>query len=316
MTATELTEDLTVWQGLLRGERPEIEKNVPYCGIYRGRLKGQETDSPVRIYVEDGEVVVWDGRRKVGSRTCLADAAWAEDNMGWLLKRPITAEAYEHWIEHGSFPDEVTTPEVPRSHADRPNAAPHELIQERIAELKQEADAWLVSIGGVVKNKEHADKAANYADAFAELAKEAEAARVAEKEPHLTASREVDSTWKPVTTAGEQWKRWAKGLCEAYLKAERQRLAAEVAARAAAGEAVRPEDLKVKSGTRGRAVSLRTVKELTYSDFAQVRAHYRDDDRIWKHPDVLRVVGQIATTDLNADKPVPGAAFVEKQVAA
>lgn len=310
-----ITEDTTVWQALLRGEPVEYEAYTPYCGCYRGRDR-EGRPAAVCIYVRDGEMLVWDGRKQPGWRTYPATKEWAEREFGYLLKHPITAESYSYFVEHERFPEDVTVPEVPRSHADRPNAAPHAILQERIAEVRAEAKGWLVSIGGEVKTQEHSDKAANYASVFDELQKEAEAARVAEKEPHLKAGREVDATWKPVAAAGDEGKRWAKSLCEPWFKAERARKAAEAAAKAAAGEAVRPEDLKVKSGTRGRAVSPRIVRDLVYSDFGQACARYRDDTRIWGHPDVRALLDRIITEDLKAGTSVPGAALVERMVAA
>jgi len=309
MTAAAVVEDprlqdYAFWQGALQGNPPELVRGVAECGFYRHRTRDGEFIGIAVWRNGEGDLV---GRVGAAGRVVEADEEWCERYFAWCAKNPVTEPAYRVWCETGKWPDDV--PEVER----RSNGEPHIILKETIADMRKEAETWLAGIGGAVTTQEQADKAGNFKDRFAELEKEAVQSHKVAKEPHLKAGREVDAAWKPVAAAGDDAKRWAASLSEAFLKAERARAVQAAAEKAAAGQAVRPEDIKVKAGTRGRGTTLRTYKEVRCTDHAALWAHYRDDERIYKHPDVMRAVMRLAEVEIEAGKEIPGAAIVTEQ---
>ncbi len=254
------------------------------------------SDGVKRIQIGDSEIVT------VSSREIEEDFAYK--TFQYCCRNAITYAAYQAWKATREWPAEIAD-EVP---VERDSNSPADTqVRESITELRAEAEKWLKDIGGAVTTQEQSDKAADYASRFSDLEKEAKEHRETGRKPHLDRAAEVQTTWKPIEDAGGAAKTWAKALTVAFQQAERARLLKEAAERAAAGEAVSVGALRVKSGTRGRAVTLRTRIEFRCDDVAKVFAHYRDDPRFAKHLLVVQALGQLAKADLEASKPVPGA---------
>ena len=70
-------------------------------------------------------------------------------------------------------------------------------LQIEILALRQTATDWL-AVASPLTEQVEADRAANFAERFTALEKQAETARVAAKAPILEAARLIDATWKPV----------------------------------------------------------------------------------------------------------------------
>jgi hypothetical protein len=226
-----------------------------------------------------------------------------------------------HWYDNDSWPEDL--PDVEAQVQDRlneisehfgHNAPPELVIKETVAELRAEAEKWLRDIGGEITTQEEADKAANFADRFGELEKEAEKTRVGEKEPHLKASRDTDAKWQPIVRGAQAAKKWAKALPTEFFKAELARKTKEAAAKAAQGEAIKPADIKVIAGTRGRGVSLRTTKVFRCTDFGSLLSHYLADERFKR--EVAPLLAGLAEADLKAGHTIPGAVLEDQQSAA
>lgn len=290
------------WQDALARKPVDWPLNRAMPGFYRNR---QRDGAMVGIAVwlsPDGRPVVKVAKGPARTlNTEVEEEEWAERHFAWCSGNPVSEQSYRQWLSTGTWPDDA--PEIERDH----NAAVEVQISESIADLKREAEAWLAEIGGTVQTQEHADRAANIADKFAELAKEAETTRTAEKKAILEQGREIDGKWKPIVDAGDKAKRWAKSLLDGFLKAERARRLAEASEAAAQGRAVRDTDVKVKAGTRGRSTSLRTRQEYRCTDAAALLAHYRDDPRFGVHPAVLTALADLSKHDLLAGQTVPGA---------
>jgi hypothetical protein len=300
------------WLSALDGGPVDWPRNFAMPGFFR---KNERDGSKVGIAIwlsDAGRPVVKVGKAppKVLA-TPAQEAEFCEYSFAWCSKYPVSEDAYRAWFSTGKWFDDV--PEAVLSNA---AGAPHEVIAETIADIKRQAEEWLAGIGGAVTTQQQADTAANYADRFGELAKEADKARITEKEPILKAQRDCDGRWKPVEAAGKDAKKWASGLTEAFLKAERARKLAEAAKAAEAGQAVRDEDVKVKAGTRGRSVTLRKHKELRFPDMPALRAYLAADDGFWDYPDVLNAIGHIVRKRLEAGIAVPGAAMVDVETSA
>lgn len=331
MTATTNNVDpnYAFWLGALAGSPPELTVGRAESGFYRNRQRDGSLQ-PIAIWRDNGgNLMVKIGAER--SKRIEREDEFCERVFSWCCKNPVTEAAYRTFMETGAWPEDV--PDVAekaqaaaltKAVATNPGGAlsnsvvaeTHVVITETINELRKEAEAWLASIGGEISCQEHADKAGNFASRFGELEKEAETKRVAEKEPVLKLQREIDGKWQPVKTAGDRAKRWIKGLMTKFLQAEQARKLAEAAQRAQEGASVKEADTKVKAGTRGRSVSLRTVRELRVTDFDTLWAHFENDKRFRAHPDVTRVLGRLAESDLNAGREVAGAKIEETQVAA
>ena len=187
------------------------------------------------------------------------------------------------------------------------NQAPaHEVLGEQIAALAEKLDNTPAPT-----SQDDADNLQTLLDRMSVLLKTAEAKRVAEKEPHLQASREVDARWKGLMEPGATAASDADKRKRAYLKAElerRQREAreqAEAEARRRAEEqearnaelAKQAEDMGIEPGdlaepvapepakpapveipkassATGIAKGLRKVKKVTITDMGKLLAHF------------------------------------------
>jgi hypothetical protein len=319
--AGQTADQFAYWQARLRGEHPDHTVGRAEAGYWRLRLRDGRT-VPIFLWREEGTdrlCMVYD----LGQPRYVEDeAAFCERTFAYALKNPVTTASYKHYLQHQRWPEDV--PDVSAQVDNRlneisesmgHNAPPEVVISETVKELREEAERWLKSIGGEIRTQADADKAANFADRFSELEREAEKVRVNEKEPHLRASRDVDAKWQPVKKAADAAKRWAKGLPEAFLKSERARKAAEAAAKAAEGQAVNPDDLKVKAGTRGRSVSLRGRKILKVTHPEALWDAYARDERFRGDPDVQSVLHRLAFGDLQLGKTVLGAEIITQESA-
>jgi hypothetical protein len=296
-------EDYVYWRARLRGEDPGLTDFQARCGFWRKPRRDGGFDAIHIFRTADDDLVARVNDRHLEE----PDEAWCERFFAWCVKHPVTEESYRLYTSTGRWADDV--PEVKRD----TNAPPSVVIAETIAELHQEAKRWLAEIGGTVKTQEQADKAGNFAARFAELQKEAESARVAEKEQHLKAGREVDSRWKPISEAGGEAKRWATGLTTEFLKARRAELQAAAATSTSQGQP--PTPVKVKAGTRGRSTHLRSYQELEYAGVSTLIAHYAQDERFMASEQVVEALERLAMVDLKAGLKVPGVSLVTKEKA-
>lgn len=287
------------WQRSLMGLPAKLSSAPAEAGFYRKRLRDGSGWHAIAVWPdEDGKL--W---AKTGKHPPVAvDEAWGERVFAWCSKNTISELAYNAFIETGKWHDDVPEPSAASS-----NGPPEVIIQETIAEIRAEAEAWLKSIGGEIKTKEHADRAGNYADRFAQLEKEAETARETEKRSHLEEGRAVDDTWRPIKAAGAEARSWARKLLEPYLLAEKARLHAIAADKAAAGEHVSEAETKAKAGTRGRGVRLQAIRKLFVTDLEALRVHYRDDPRLPAIEGFSAILARLATDDIESGKTVPGA---------
>lgn len=308
------------WRAMLKGQEfPTHPAFVP-IGFYRldNRATSRRAASsyPVAIYDVDAQgnsvpksVQMGHGEPFVIGNDPAAEEDFSFKTFAKCCRNAITHATYLYWLEHREWPQDQPAAAIAASEAPRSNteATPDLVLRETIAELRAEADKWLTSIGGSVTSQEQADKAADFASRFAELEKEADEARLSGRRPHLDRAEQVQKTWAPVVDAGHYNKRWAKGLSEDWLKAEKARKLREAAEAAAAGKAVSIASLGVKAGTRGRAVSMRGRVEYRCDSYDAVFAHFKDDPRLKAHLLVVQACGQLAKAALEAGETVPGA---------
>ncbi|MBN6819576.1 hypothetical protein JRF84_08230 [Methylobacterium organophilum] len=308
------------WRAMLKGQEfPTHPAFVP-LGFYRldNRATSRRAASsyPVAVYEVDAQgnpvpksVQMGHGEPFVIGNDPAAEEDFSFKTFAKCCRNAITHETYLYWLEHREWPNDQATAAIAASEAPRSNteSTPDLVLRETIAELRAEAERWLASIGGSVTNQHQADKAADFASRFAELEKEADEARTSGRRPHLERAEQVQKTWQPIAQAGAASKTWAKELTVAWQKAEKARILREAAEKAAAGEVVALGALKVKAGTRGRAVSMRSRVEYRCDSYDAVFAHFKDDPRLKAHLLVVQACGQLAKAALEAGETVPGA---------
>lgn len=219
-------DEWSYWRAALAARRGvETERGNPRAGYYR--LK----DEALAFWREDGQVICWRSGTKYPAPT-KADAI--DELFGWCAPHPISFEDFTHFQQHGRWPDQIEPVEVDAS------LPPHERADAELTAQREAMAAWIREIGKV-ETQEHANKAGNFADAFAKLEAGATTAHKAEKAPHLEAGRLVDAAWKPVIARADELKRWAKKASEPFLLAERDRIRAEEKAAADARAKVERE---------------------------------------------------------------------------
>ena len=314
------------WRHALKTNTPvPFEPGNPASGFYK--VRDRNPDRSIRWDV----VAVWrddDGLQcsRTGPRPAPTHFDEIEALFAICNSTPITHELFQHIFGGGAWPDEVETPAVEA----KPDAAPHEALEAELTALRDQASAWIEAIGAV-KTKDDADKAANYADAFAKLERRATELHKSEKAPHLEAGRAVDAAWKPLIDRAGECKAWSKKAAEAFLIAEKRRLAEEqrlrdVEAAKAAAEAERlrreaeaagapppvveapaPPPMaapKAKAGTSGRAIS---VRSRTVHNITDRRAFLEYLAALNDHPRELLEVMQLLANRLRAaGVTVPG----------
>ena len=221
----------------------------------------------------------------------------------WCCREPIAYETYVAVAERGEpWPDAV--PAIGHNSAAF-GLAPPERLAADIADLWTAARDWLAAAGEIA-TQALADKAANFAERFAALEKQAEEQRTLEKKPVLEAGRAIDAAWKPVIAAASEAK--------AALKQAPSRSCgpnASASRRTAAAGREPP-----RAGTAGRRIGLRAVRSVKVTDRAAFEAGYRDDARVWASEDVHKVLLRLAEDDLAAGRAVAGAVLIETHVAA
>ena len=291
--------DLSTWRKALAGEPIPLHENDPQPGYWRIRQGRGGPFLPVAIW-----------REPDGALKALRDGAPADAQQlwTWCCRHPVPYETYVAVAERGeAWPDEVPAGPGHNSQAVDPAGA----MLEEIQSLQQTAADWLAAASPLSQTVE-ADRAANFAERFAQLERQAEEARTLAKRPVLEAGRAIDAAWRPAIEAAADGKTRMKKALEPYLLAEQQRLAS---LQGDGGELPSPA-LLPRAGTLGRRVGLRTLRRLQVRDREALIKAYRRDPRFWGHAGIDAILADLAEADLRAGRSVKGAVFVEDQVAA
>ncbi len=286
--------DWTAYNKALKGEAFDWERGQPPSGYWARRAA--DPNSTVK---REG-VAIWrdaEGNllcQRTSNRPVPTDLDGIEELFASCNRAAITSAVYKAVKAGQPWPDEVVLPAEEEGDAD---LTPLEKVSKQIAALRKQATEWYQTIRGEdgkgeIKIEADAHKAANYATEFGKLEKLADETRKAEKEPHLTASRQVDAGWNPQIELASVAKTWMKKANEGWLAAEQKRLNEEHAKAVAEANRIRLENEKAaaeaekngapppvieaapvvpreapkaKAGTGGRAVSMRTrdVGEIT-----------------------------------------------------
>lgn len=301
------------WRRRMAGEVVPIHDGEPQAGFYRLRTKDGNWQPVAYWFGKDGAL-----RCRVGSRDI--DEQTAAERWPYASKTPITHEAYKAVINGELWPDQHESVVRDRVNSDAaPDDNSFEALKDRIEDLARDASALIDA--GAAADQSAADRASDLANRLAELQKQADAARAAEKKPHDEAAAAVQAKWKPLLGTADIYRRIKEAVITPFLRAEaaKQR-AAEEAARKAAEEAAKagqpiPETqaqrAAPKAGSGGRrSVALRTVKVVTITDRAAVLAFFAEN------PLITEVLQKLAEKVTAAGATVPGVTVTEEQRAA
>lgn len=258
----------------LAGGNPPIHEGDPQPGYYRVRDGKGGPWVPIWIGEDGASYQGFEGAEVA------IDAA---DRWTFICKHPI---AYETWIEvyqgRMTWPDDISGELA--SAASGSNYAPANEREEMADEIENATTAareWLLSAGNPdTWNQDQRDKCQNFRDRITKLSKDANDKRKAEKEPHLTAGREVDAAWNPLVDKAKLAAGYLRDKLTAALKAETERARAakieadkiaEEARRAAGGAApeVPAEPAiapRVTAGTNGRRAGLKVTRVAKVTD--------------------------------------------------
>lgn len=255
--------------------------------------------------------------------------AWPEIHTTYLRTKDITAGL--HWTEawarkqlagnvetHAADGERKQVPaadrEVTAGDNGGPPTDPVSKMKERLADLGVSVAMELKAWGGAPRNKDDADRCADYINLFRDVHKNAEHHRVNEKEEFLKGCRETDAKWKPITDK-------AKALTDRLKAIAGEWIAKEEAARVAAAEDARAKAVaenttepvnevqvneKVTIGT-GRQVSVRTRTIYAVTDTKLFMAHLIDKD-IDLPSDLMIQFHKLANKLALNGVPVPGVA--------
>lgn len=192
--AKQITHDFAWWELALAGDRRDHEG--PQCGYYRDA----KNNRAIGITKNDaGAFEVY----ATGSGYLPNSADALKDQFGFWCMKPISYETFCFHDDHGRWPEDVEPYEL-----DLPEDAPlSERAAAHVEQVKALADAYLASINGKVTTEAQNLKLQKYHDRIHSFGKKAEETRVAEKEPHLQASREVDARWQPIVKTAETYKK-------------------------------------------------------------------------------------------------------------
>lgn len=316
------------WRRMIAGEKPEkLDMNNPCSGYYRLRRKdrnGAVSYVPLAFWRDDDGLNCLLNDEPINYTKALEQWVWA---------LPVTYEAYLAAVAGKPWPD---VDEVVVGHNNAPPDDSTEAISDRIQVLKERAEAILKS---GVNSDDDADKASDLSKSFLEMQNSCERLRIAEKEPHLTASRDVDKKWTPLRDLAMLWKNKisrdlltpfmvrkenekraqaaAQAVAEAALRAaqEADRLAAhgatgETSAALASPPPPRTDPIKVTAGSLKRATGLRDQTSAAVADWGLLLAHLRDNSEI------RSVAQRLANAAAKAGHAMPGTTIKTERIAA
>ena len=294
------------WMDALKGNFGAVHDGHPQPGFYKIKNKNGPW-RPIAIWMEGETALAVDDGKSVDP-----NEIWT-----WVCQNPITEETYRR-VERGEgWPDAIESmigsnnPPVDEAEAD---------------EVENACKAALEAAKQPVTNQTEADRLGNYRDRLAKLYKAKENERVAEKEPHLEAGRQVDAKFKPILAKVEDAGKAVKAVLTKWLVAEQARINAENAAKEKADREAReaaakanlppPEAAPVaeierpKAGTTGRASALRTFKSAKITDYAKALA------AVAENTEIKALVQTLADRAARADIAMAGCEIISEQRAA
>jgi len=295
--------DYACWRAALAGHSVENFERHPHCGFWR---KGKSGD-PVAVWRDaaSGNLVA-----RIGGRQARwADAEFDETTFGFCLPNPISHETYQAVMRGEPWPgtDAVVAAQI----GDNSGAVDDvEMLRDQIAAAVEQAKTYRA-----VEDDETAAKAQSLRARLLELAGEVAKKHKSEKEPHLTAGREVDAKWLPMARSAENAAAPIRNALSAYETAkmlaarkaadeERQRTAETGEAPAAPQPTAKPAPIR---GGHGRAAGVRTIRVAIIIDQDEVYRTFREN------AEVCALLKKLAQKAIDVGASVPGVQVNEER---
>lgn len=299
---TERVNDFSWWQDALAGKHAPIDVNTPQSGFYKVRRKGHDGHLPCAFW--------WDSH--TGEVRCHLngkdyDEQRALEIWPFASKNPVSTEDYGERVRTGKWPGEH---EAVRLHNQAPPDDSPEAIAERIADLAREAEKMIAA--GAAPSDAVSDQASDLANTFGELEGKADRLRIAEKAPHLEATRAVDGKWQSIISRAAELKRRLKFVVVTPFLNRKTEEANRVAI-AAISSGTAPEALpqpKLTAGASKRPTALRTQTSAEVTDWPVLLA------TLHEHPDIRDTAQRIANASAKAGVALPGTRIITRKVAA
>lgn len=355
-----MADQFTWWRAALKGDRLDWDLLAPPSGYFRndynftpkgepGKRKAERRTEAVAIwragpdgqFAEDGEYHVF----RTGDFQTRQDVDFISELFASISGKPVSFEDYTAFRNTGEWPaDKARKVEDPEAAENEravigsnsgDDGSDLKKATRALADLKQQYEDWLKSIGGKISSDEEADKAANFSAQFAKYEKRCTALHKEAKQPFLDGGREVDNAWKPVISDAATAKKAAKDVTTPYLVAKQQeadrkaREEAERLRKEAEAQAEReadtgflppepvaikePEPVKVKAGTTGRVI----LKEYKFAVITDPKACAGYFASFTNPPaELIEVLTKLSKKALDAGIDVPGAEIKSEKRAA
>lgn len=293
------------WYDRLTGKPTQANPDNPQAGFYRKSSKehygARKTFTPVAYWPENGKLKCREGDVNV-------DEFRGMELWNRVNQQPVTEEAFREVAQHnGRWPDEHEL--VPMGDNLPPEEEDtYESLKDKIENLGHEAKRRLDD-GPPITDQNEADQIANLADRLAELWKRADTLRKAERKPHDEALKTIQKKWSGILTLAESYRNLKYALLTPWLKRVGQTQKEQAEAAEAAGTTSVAEPSRPRAGTRGRAMSLKTLKRAEITDYDEVLKFFS------QNPEIKQLVQDLASRWVRTGQAVPGTKVIEEQSA-
>jgi hypothetical protein len=292
------------WHGALCGVRGPISADEPKSGFYRWVWKQKNAMGVVAYWYDSHD----------GSLRCQVDGRDVDDlhaRERWPhdSRRPISEEVFHAFRDTGKFPDVDDVVQVNPDEAEE--IAPNVALAKLIGDLKTSADKYKE-----ITSDESMVLAQSVRAELMEQSTKADKLRVAEKEPHLKAGREVDAKYQPMIKVADAAALTIRKALEAWNdhKLAQLRAAEKAAAAAVVGEMDAPAPVISNApmpstqirGGGGRAASVAVKPRVTAVDLDKAFKQFRD------RPEVLTLFMSLAQKEIDAGLPCEAATVEQK----
>lgn len=286
-----------------------MSEGTPYAGFYRWVKKdsygGKKYATPVAY---------WPGEN--GELHCRVDDKDVTEQHGRDIWIHVCDDAVpEEWYRRVAENDEPEWHDgIPLQPTIGDNEPPDNILKFEMLRDKIEAKSRIAAerlAGAPIADEAEAGRIGIMAEELADLWKEADEQRKAERKPHDEVLKAIQAKWAPVLLACEIYKNVKYKLLTPWLQkleAEQKAAAAEAAAAGeppvSAERASRP-----RVGTRSRAISLKAQKSAIIVDFAACLEFFKDS------ADIQVTLQDLANKAVRAGITVPGVEVKEEQKA-
>lgn len=325
MTTT--TSEHTYWRDKL-ANKPAVLTNEVQSGFYRGSWFKDSGVLPIAIWrTPDGEqkcLVGYSEDAGKEPKAFFGKPDTVEERWTFFCTDVISYKLYSDTFRTGNpWPETPTVEKTKFDHNQPPTGL--DLHKHELKDLIDSTRLWL-KIDMTDRDKEWADKAANYRSLLLDKKKVVDKEREAKKAPHMKAGNAIQAEYKPVVDEAEKWNKLCrdeigKWQTEQEREAKQKFIeeAAATAAAVAAGEkdvddVVIPKPIAAvggrSTGGTGRATAFRTMRKAEITNYKTALAFFSTD------PAISNMVQSLADAKARGgDDKGPGWKLVETQVA-